>query len=93
LSRFAQSASPLFLYAYLDSPPEEGVEGVMEGRPFPAIPCILCSKPLSLETDLYADENGKPVHEDCYVKQILTDRNKSARHCGGRLNSEYPSAC
>jgi hypothetical protein len=36
-------------------------------RPFPEIPCALCSKPLDLQTDLCADENGKAVHEDCYV--------------------------
>lgn len=46
----------------------------MGGHPFPKIPCALCRKPVDLETDLYADENGKPVHEDCYVKHIMRSR-------------------
>ena len=48
----------------------------MGGHPFPKIPCALCRKPVTLETDLYADENGKPVHEDCYVRRILSSRGK-----------------
>jgi hypothetical protein len=31
---------------------------------------MLCSKPVSLQTDLAADENGKAVHRECYVKRI-----------------------
>ena len=31
--------------------------------------CALCSKPVSLEEDKI-DENGKPVHEDCYAKSL-----------------------
>jgi hypothetical protein len=46
----------------------------MGGHPFPEIPCKICSKPVDLTVDLYADENGKAVHEDCYVKHIW--RNK-----------------
>jgi hypothetical protein len=42
----------------------------MGGHPFPEIPCKLCSKPVDLKVDLSADENGKSVHEDCYVKHL-----------------------
>jgi hypothetical protein len=42
----------------------------MGGHPLPEIPCIFCRKPVDLEADLSADENGKAVHEECYVKQI-----------------------
>ena len=42
----------------------------MGGRLFPEIPCILCSKPLDLTVDLYADERGKAIHEDCYMLRI-----------------------
>ena len=44
----------------------------MGGHPFPDIPCKLCSKPVDLSVDLSADENGKAVHEECYVKQITS---------------------
>jgi hypothetical protein len=37
---------------------------------FPEISCALCSNPVDLKIDLSADENGKAVHEDCYVKRI-----------------------
>jgi len=42
----------------------------MGSRPFPKIPCILCRKPVDLGIDLCADENGKAVHEECYVQRI-----------------------
>ena len=46
----------------------------MGGHPFQAIPCNICSKPVDLSVDLYADENGKAVHEDCYVKHATSSR-------------------
>ncbi len=46
----------------------------MEGHPSQEISCTLCSKPVDLRVDLYADENGKAVHEDCYVKHITSSR-------------------
>jgi hypothetical protein len=49
----------------------------MGGRPFPAVSCIICSKPLDLRTDLSADENGQALHTECYVKHI----------CGGAGNT------
>jgi hypothetical protein len=45
----------------------------MGSRPFPEIPCIICNKPLDLSLDLTADENGKAVHEDCYVRRLAGD--------------------
>ncbi len=49
----------------------------MDSRYFPEISCVLCSRPVDLRTDLYADENGKSVHEDCYVKHITSNRDHS----------------
>jgi len=46
----------------------------MGGHPFPEIPCKICSKPVDLTVDLYADENGSAVHEQCYVRRMLATR-------------------
>lgn len=46
----------------------------MGGYSFEAITCAICVKPLNLRADLCADENGKAVHEECYVKRITTPR-------------------
>jgi hypothetical protein len=46
----------------------------MGGHPFPEIPCTICNKAVNLNADLSADENGKAVHEDCYVKHISRSR-------------------
>jgi hypothetical protein len=40
--------------------------------------CILCSSPVDLISDLSADENGKAVHEECYVKRITGSSNNPA---------------
>lgn len=32
--------------------------------------CIPCSKPVNLQSDLSADENGKAIHEECYIERI-----------------------
>ena len=42
----------------------------MGGHPVAEIRCQLCSKPIDLNPDLSADENGKGVHEECYVRRI-----------------------
>jgi len=47
----------------------------MGGHPFPEIPCTICARSVDLRVDLYADEHGKIVHEDCYVKRITRSRN------------------
>jgi hypothetical protein len=51
-------------------------EALMKSRPFPEIPCLICSKPVDLSVDLSADENGKAVHTECYVKQITTPQSR-----------------
>ena len=38
------------------------------------IPCAICRTPIDLQTDLWADENGKATHADCYVKRITSGR-------------------
>jgi predicted nucleic acid-binding Zn ribbon protein len=42
--------------------------------PFPETPCVVCRKPIDLQIDLCADENGKAVHADCYMKRITSSR-------------------
>ena len=44
----------------------------MKSCPFPEIPCVICCKLVDLSVDLSADENGKAVHTECYVKRIAT---------------------
>jgi hypothetical protein len=53
----------LFVRIHCDRPKE----AIMGGHRFPEIPCTIFAKPVDLETDLTADENGKAVHEQCYV--------------------------
>jgi hypothetical protein len=48
----------------------------MGGHPFLDLHCVLCSEPVNMTVDLCADENGKAVHEDCYVKHIASSRPK-----------------
>jgi hypothetical protein len=50
----------------------------MGSRPVPEIPCALCRKPVDLLIDLSADENGKAVHEECYVKRLTSSGSNSA---------------
>jgi hypothetical protein len=42
----------------------------MGSRSFPEVPCVLCNRAVDLQTDLCADENGKAVHAECYVKRL-----------------------
>jgi hypothetical protein len=42
----------------------------MESHPFPTMLCILCSEAVNLQIDLCADEHGKSLHEQCYLKRI-----------------------
>ena len=44
----------------------------MSSRAFPGILCVICRKPVDLQTDLYADESGKAVHADCYTQRIIS---------------------
>jgi hypothetical protein len=38
--------------------------------------CPICDKPLELETSK-TDENGRAVHEHCYIQQLLASRIES----------------
>jgi hypothetical protein len=42
--------------------------------PLPEIPCVICRTPIDLQTDWWADENGKVTHADCYVKRLISAR-------------------
>ena len=37
--------------------------------------CPICHKPVDLNHDLYADENGQILHEGCYVQRLMSSRN------------------
>jgi hypothetical protein len=50
----------------------------MKSRPLPEIARLICSKPVDLSVDLSADENGKAVHTECYVKRITTPQAASS---------------
>jgi hypothetical protein len=50
----------------------------MDSRSFPEIPCALCSNPVSLISDLCADENGKAVHGECYVQHVTRSSSNPA---------------
>jgi hypothetical protein len=41
-------------------------------RPESIITCALCHQPINLDRDRYADEDGKIVHEECYVKRLMS---------------------
>jgi hypothetical protein len=36
----------------------------------PRIDCPICNQPIDLQTDTCTDENGKAVHQDCYMKRL-----------------------
>jgi len=40
--------------------------------------CVLCSKPVDLRIEP-CNENGMPVHEDCYVNRITGKRGTDGR--------------
>jgi hypothetical protein len=44
----------------------------------PHILCRICGKPLNLTSDVVADEDGKPVHECCYVSRTLSSDEQQA---------------
>jgi hypothetical protein len=45
----------------------------MDSRSFPEMCCVLCGRRVDLRTDLCADENGKAIHEDGYVKHLTSN--------------------
>jgi hypothetical protein len=44
----------------------------MAADPYPEISCKICSKPVDLRVDLYADENGRAVHKKCYINRWIS---------------------
>jgi hypothetical protein len=46
----------------------------MSGHPDAGMHCHLCNHPVNLQTDLNTDENGRAVHEDCYVRSICPEK-------------------
>lgn len=42
----------------------------MDSRAPEEICCVLCSRPVNLQIDLCADENGGAIHDDCYIRHI-----------------------
>jgi hypothetical protein len=49
--------------------------GFMAGRTPQEITCQICNEPIVLERDKYTDEDGKTVHENCYVQRLLSAEN------------------
>jgi hypothetical protein len=37
--------------------------------------CPFCNQPVDLTRDKYADENGKVMHESCYVRRLMSSQN------------------
>jgi hypothetical protein len=50
----------------------------MGGHSASEIPCKICYKPVDLTVDLCADENGKAVHENCYVQRMTNQQHSSS---------------
>jgi hypothetical protein len=46
--------------------------------------CQICSQPVDLSRDLCTDEDGRIVHQTCYLKRITMPQDSSAN-----LESEY----
>jgi hypothetical protein len=42
-----------------------------------ALLCRICNKPVGLTFDTAVDEDGKAVHELCYVREVTTHQNGS----------------
>jgi hypothetical protein len=60
---------PALAYATHDRPKE-----AFMGGHIPEITCTICAKPVDLSIEMCADEHGKAVHEDCYVKHVTSSR-------------------
>ena len=45
--------------------------------------CAICLQPLDLEIDRYANEEGKGVHEGCFLKKIKPNDRRIPRVYGG----------
>jgi hypothetical protein len=64
----------------------------MGGHTFPEIPCTICAKPVDLSVELCADEHGKAVHEDCYVKHVTSSRSNPPATVMANLSQHYGDA-
>lgn len=62
-----------------------GSSGAMQDS-HPKLSCSLCNQPLTLApTDTTTDEHGKPVHPECYLKN-LTGRKSGSPSAATRIN-------
>jgi hypothetical protein len=52
------------------TPAMSGLPSLAEALGF-QMTCHICSKPLELGIDTASDEDGKAVHETCYIKLVL----------------------
>jgi hypothetical protein len=52
-----------------------GVGGYMVVRTPQKITCPICNQPIDLQRDKYADEDGKVVHENCYIHRLMSSQN------------------
>jgi uncharacterized protein YbaR (Trm112 family) len=37
--------------------------------------CPICNSPIDLTKDRYTNEEGKAVHEDCYMQRVMFPQN------------------
>jgi hypothetical protein len=54
------------------------------------VTCRICNKPLKLGIDTAADEDGKALHETCYVKQITEARRNPLAELDARAKVRFP---
>ncbi len=60
------------IYAQGEASCDRPKKASVGGHPFPEFSCAICTSPVDLRTDLSADENGKTVHEGCYVERMTS---------------------
>ena len=53
------------------------------------VTCRICNKPLKLGIDTAADEEGKALHETCYVKQITEARRNPPAELDARAKVRF----
>jgi hypothetical protein len=52
------------------------------------ITCHICDRPLSLRMDTVADEEGKAVHQTCYIKLVLKGNSPATSAADQTLRQE-----
>jgi hypothetical protein len=55
--------------------------------------CMLCSKPVDLQKEFQTDENGRVVHEDCYVNNVTRKRPDRGLQMLGKVASPLALLC